>query len=148
YLRDNMVRNPDELVQRRHNFAIVDEVDSVLVDDARTPLIISRPTPKGDSQEFEALKPLVERLVSFQRQYLTKELSEAKSLLSSGENEKLGAEKLFRAHRGLPRNGALIKYLSEAGNRSLLQKTENYYLADQQKEMPVIDKELYFVIDE
>lgn len=148
YLRDNMVRNPDELVQRRHNFAIVDEVDSVLVDDARTPLIISGPTPKGDSQEFEALKPLVERLVSFQRQYLTKELSEAKSLLSSGENEKLGAEKLFRAHRGLPRNGALIKYLSEAGNRSLLQKTENYYLADQQKEMPVIDKELYFVIDE
>lgn len=147
YLRDNMVRNPEELVQRKHNFAIVDEVDSVLVDDARTPLIISGPTPKGDVHEFDVLKPVVEKLFSLQRQFLTKELSEAKALIAKGD-EKLGGEKLFRVHRGLPKNGALIKFLSESGMRTLLQKTENYYLADQQKEMPNIDKDLFFVIDE
>ena len=150
YLRDNMVRSPEELVQRKHNFAIVDEVDSVLVDDARTPLIISGPTPKGDTHEFDVLRPRVEKLVNFQRQLTNKELAEAKKLLenSSKESEKAGGEKLFRAHRGLPKNGALIKFLSEPGMRTLMQKTENHFLQDQQKEMHKIDDELFFVIDE
>ena len=151
YLRDNMSRSVEDLVQRKHNFAIVDEVDSVLIDDARTPLIISGPTPKGDKQEFEALRPKVEKLVNHQKQLVTRELSEAKKLLTEGgdkEKEKLGGEKLFRAYRGLPKTGALIKFLSEPGMRAILQKTENYYLQDQSKEMHKIDDELFFVIDE
>ncbi|MBL0912147.1 MAG: preprotein translocase subunit SecA [Bacteroidia bacterium] len=150
YLRDNMVRSPEELVQRKHNYAIVDEVDSVLVDDARTPLIISGPTPKGDTHEFDVLRPRVEKLVEFQRKLANKELAEAKKLLESNnkEDEKAGGEKVFRAHRGLPKNGALIKFLSEPGVRTLMQKTENHFLQDQQKEMHKIDDELFFVIDE
>ncbi|MGQ3013036.1 MAG: DEAD/DEAH box helicase, partial [Flavobacteriales bacterium] len=150
YLRDNMVRSPEELVQRKHNYAIVDEVDSVLVDDARTPLIISGPTPKGDTHEFDVLRPRVEKLVEFQRKLVNKELAEAKKLLESNnkEDEKAGGEKVFRAHRGLPKNGALIKFLSEPGVRTLMQKTENHFLQDQQKEMHKIDDELFFVIDE
>jgi preprotein translocase subunit SecA len=151
YLRDNMTRTPEELVQRAHNYAIVDEVDSVLVDDARTPLIISGPTPKGDQQEFEALRPKVERLVNFQKKLVTAELAEAKKMLSEQGNkeaEKAAGEKLFRAYRGLPKTGALIKFLSEPGMRALLQKTENYYLQDQQKEMHKIDEHLFFTIDE
>ncbi len=151
YLRDNMTSNPDELVQRQHNYAIVDEVDSVLIDDARTPLIISGPTPKGDNQEFEALKPEIKTLYEAQRNLVTKLLAEAKSLLSdnsNAENEKKGGEQLFRAYRGLPKNKALIKFLSEPGMKALMQKTENFYLAEQQKHMHIIDDELFFVIDE
>ncbi len=151
YLRDNMTSNPDELVQRPHNYAIVDEVDSVLIDDARTPLIISGPTPKGDNQEFEALKPEIKKLYEAQRNLVTKLLAESKSLLSenpSSENEKKGGEQLFRAYRGLPKNKALIKFLSEPGMKALMQKTENFYLAEQQKHMHLIDDELFFVIEE
>ena len=123
YLRDNMTRNPEELVQRPHNYAIVDEVDSVLIDDARTPLIISGPTPRGDNQEFEQLKPEIKKLYEAQRTLVTKLLSEAKSLLTEGaaaEIEKKGGEQLFRAFRGLPKNKALIKFLSEPGIRALM----------------------------
>lgn len=151
YLRDNMTSNPEELVQRPHNYAIVDEVDSVLIDDARTPLIISGPTPKGDNQEFEALKPEIRKLYEAQRTLVTKLLAEAKNLLSdesNPENEKKGAEQLFRAYRGLPKNKALIKFLSEPGMKALMQKTENFYIAEQQKNMHIIDDELYFVIEE
>ncbi len=151
YLRDNMTGNPEELVQRPHNYAIVDEVDSVLIDDARTPLIISGPTPRGDNQEFEALKPEIKKLYEAQRSLVTKLLAEAKSLLSNtsnSENEKKGGEQLFRAYRGLPKNKALIKFLSESGNKALMQKTENFYMAEQSKNMHIIDDELFFVIDE
>ncbi|MDD2527961.1 MAG: preprotein translocase subunit SecA [Lentimicrobiaceae bacterium] len=151
YLRDNMTRNPEEMVQRPHNYAIVDEVDSVLIDDARTPLIISGPTPRGDNQEFEQLKPEIRKLYEVQRNLVTKLLAEAKSLLaepSNAENEKRGGEQLFRAYRGLPKNKALIKFLSEPGMRALMQKTENFYMAEQSKHMHIIDDELYFVIDE
>lgn len=152
YLRDNMCRTPEELVQRGHNFAIVDEVDSVLIDDARTPLIISGPTPKGENQEFIQLKPNVEKLMNAQRRVINTQFADARRFLSadnsSKEEEKKGAEFLFRSYRGLPKNKALIKFLSEPGMRTILQKTENYYLQDQQKEMHVIDDELYFVIDE
>jgi len=151
YLRDNMTSNPDELVQRPHNYAIVDEVDSVLIDDARTPLIISGPTPKGDSQEFDTLKPNVERLYQAQRKFVTSILAEAKKILTSNpssEQEKKGGELLFRAYRGLPKNKALIKFLSEEGMRTLMQKTENFYLQEQSKHMHVIDDELFFVIEE
>lgn len=151
YLRDNMTSNPEELVQRPHNYAIVDEVDSVLIDDARTPLIISGPTPRGDNQEFEALKPEIKRLYEAQRSLVTKLLAEAKSLLSdtsNPDNEKKGGEQLFRSYRGLPKNKALIKFLSEPGMRALMQKTENFYIAEQQKNMHIIDDELFFVIDE
>jgi len=151
YLRDNMTSNPEELVQRPHNFSIVDEVDSVLVDDARTPLIISGPTPQGDKQEFNELKPPVQSLYNAQRTLVTKLLAEAKKLLAgepSPENEKKGADLLFRAFRGLPKNTAIIKFLSEPGMRALLQKTESFYMQDQSKNMHVIDDELYFVIDE
>lgn len=151
YLRDNMTSNPEELVQRPHNYAIVDEVDSVLIDDARTPLIISGPTPRGDNQEFEALKPEIKKLYEAQRNLVTKLLAEAKSLLSenpSSENEKRGGEQLFRSYRGLPKNKALIKFLSESGMKALMQKTENFYLAEQQKNMHIIDDELFFIIDE
>jgi preprotein translocase subunit SecA len=151
YLRDNMTGNPEELVQRPHNYAIVDEVDSVLIDDARTPLIISGPTPRGDNQEFEALKPEIKKLYEAQRSLVTKLLAEAKNLLSdtsNNENEKKGGELLFRAYRGLPKNKALIKFLSEPGMKALMQKTENFYIAEQQKNMHIIDDELYFVIEE
>jgi len=151
YLRDNMTSNPEELVQRPHNYAIVDEVDSVLIDDARTPLIISGPTPKGENQEFEALKPEIRKLYEAQRSLVTKLLAEAKNLLSDNptpENEKKGGEQLFRSYRGLPKNKALIKFLSEPGMKALMQKTENFFIAEQQKNMHIIDDELYFVIDE
>ena len=147
YLRDNMSHSPDDLVQRPHNFAIVDEVDSVLVDDARTPLIISGPIPKGDIHEFEALKPAIHNIVEVQRNHLTKVLAEAKKLIASG-NTKDGGLQLLRVYRGLPKNKALIKFLSEEGIKQLLQKTENQYMADNNREMPIVDEELYFVIEE
>jgi len=151
YLRDNMARSPEELVQRKHNFAIVDEVDSVLIDDARTPLIISGPTPKGEKQEFKDLKPIVEKIYNAQRSLVTNILADAKRLLNDGskpENEKEGSKLLFRAFRGLPKNKALIKFLSESGMKVLMQKTENFYMAEQSKNMHIVDDELYFVIDE
>ena len=155
YLRDNMARNPEELVQRSHNYAIVDEVDSVLIDDARTPLIISGPTPRGDNQEFEQLKPEITKLYNEQRNLVTRLLAESKSLLSaanegqiSSEQEKKGGEQLLRAHRGLPKHKPTIKFLSEPGMRTLMQKTENFYMAENSKNMHIIDDELFFVIDE
>ena len=147
YLRDNMAHGIDGLVQRKHHFAIVDEVDSVLIDDARTPLIISGPTPQGDKHEFVQLKPRIEKLVNVQKQYLLTCLTDAKKLYAEGKEKEAGIP-LLRAYRGLPKNTALIKFLSETGVRALLQKTENYYMQDQQKEMHKIDEELYFVIDE
>ena len=151
YLRDNMARSPEELVQRPHNYSIVDEVDSVLIDDARTPLIISGPTPKGDKQEFDRLRPNIEKLYNAQRNLVTQMLAEAKKLLTDtagSENDKKGGELLLRAHRGLPKNKALIKFLSEPGMKALMQKTENYYMAEQNKHMHIIDEQLFFVIDE
>ena len=147
YLRDNMAHTSEDLVQRTHNYAIVDEVDSVLIDDARTPLIISGPTPKGDRHEFNELKPLVADLVEKQRTYLTKVLADARKLIAEG-NTKEGGFQLLRVYRGLPKNKALIKFLSEEGVKQLLQKTENYYMQDNNREMPKVDAELYFVIDE
>ncbi len=151
YLRDNMTAFPDELVQRPHNYAIVDEVDSVLIDDARTPLIISGPTPKGDTQEFDQFKPNVQKLYNAQKNLVTKILAEAKKLLadkSDPENEKKGGLLLLRAYKGLPKNKALIKFLSEEGNRTLMQKTENFYLQEQAKNMHIVTDELFFVIEE
>ncbi|HET9278516.1 MAG TPA: preprotein translocase subunit SecA, partial [Flavitalea sp.] len=149
YLRDNMVHTPDEMVQRKHHYAMVDEVDSVLIDDARTPLIISGPVPKGDEQQYHLLKSRVEQLVNVQKQVTNKYLNEAKRLFAEGDDDpKSGGLSLMRAFRGLPKNSALIKFLSEPGVRVKLQKSESYYLADQQKEMPKVDAELYFHIDE
>lgn len=147
YLRDNMTRHANEMVQRPHHYAIVDEVDSVLVDDARTPLIISGPTPKGDTQEFFALKPKVEILFNAQRNYVNTVLADAKKKFGENKPDDAGMP-LLRAFRGLPRNNALVKFLSEHGVRTLLQKTENHYMQDQQKEMHKVDAELFFVIDE
>ena len=147
YLRDNMAHTPEDLVQKPHNFAIVDEVDSVLVDDARTPLIISGATPQGDRHEFNELKPIVEKIVNIQRQLLNSVLADAKKLLAEG-NTKEGGLLLFRAFRGLPKNKALIKFLSQEGIKALLQKTEGHYMQDNNREMPTVDAELYFVIDE
>jgi preprotein translocase subunit SecA len=147
YLRDNMAHAPEDLVQRKHNYAIVDEVDSVLVDDARTPLIISGPVPQGDRQEFSELKPKVENLVSLQKQLATGFLTEAKKLIKEG-NTKDGGFQLLRAYRSLPKSKALIKFLSEEGIKQLLQKTENQYMADNNREMPKVDEALYFVIEE
>ena len=147
YLRDNMANSPDDLVQRKHNFAIVDEVDSVLIDDARTPLIISGAIPKGDKHEFNELKPKIERIVSTQRKLLINTLADAKNQINSGEQEE-GSFNLLRVFRGIPKNKALIKYLSEEGVKQLLQKTENFYMQDNNREMPKVDKELYYVIDE
>ncbi len=150
YLRDNMVHSPQEMVQRKHHFAMVDEVDSVLIDDARTPLIISGPIGHntGEQQFFE-LKPRIERLVEAQKKAVNQFLNEAKKKIAEGNDDpKDGGLALFRAHRGLPKNSALIKFLSEPGMRVKLQKAENYYLADQQREMPKADEELYFYIDE
>ena len=147
YLRDNMTHTPDDLVQRSHNYAIVDEVDSVLIDDARTPLIISGPIPEGERHEFDQLKPKVYNLFMFQRKMLTNVLAEAKNKISNGNNDD-GGKLLYRVFRGLPKNKALIKYLSEEGIKQLLQKTENFYMQDNNREMHIIDSELYFVIDE
>jgi preprotein translocase subunit SecA len=149
YLRDNMVHTPDEMVQRKHHFAMVDEVDSVLIDDARTPLIISGPIPRGDEQEYHILKPRVLQLVEAQKRVTNQFLIEAKKKIAEGNDDpKDGGLALMRSARGLPKSGALIKYLSEPGVRTKLQKTENYYLADQQREMPKVDEELFFHIDE
>jgi preprotein translocase subunit SecA len=149
YLRDNMVHSPEEMVQRKHHFAMVDEVDSVLIDDARTPLIISGPIPRGEEQEFHVLKPRIQRLVEAQKKVTTQYLNEAKKLIAEGKDDpKTGGLALMRAWRGFPKSSALIKYLSEPGIKVLLQKAENYYIADQQREMPKVDEELYFHIDE
>ena len=147
YLRDNMANTAEDLVQRKHNYAIVDEVDSVLIDDARTPLIISGPTPEGDRHEFDVLKSNVGNLVSKQRSLLTSVLAEAKVKIKEGNTEE-GAILLYRVFRGLPKNKALIKFLSEEGIKQLLQKTENHYMQDNNREMPKVDVALYFVIDE
>ncbi len=147
YLRDNMARSPEDLVQRKLHYAMVDEVDSVLIDDARTPLIISGPIPRGNEHEFYELKPRIERLVNAQKSYLNTALTDAKKLIANKKEEE-GGLAVFRAFRGLPKSKALIKFLSEQGVKQILQKTENYYLQDQQKEMPKVDAELYFTIDE
>ncbi|MFH6769662.1 preprotein translocase subunit SecA [Gaetbulibacter aquiaggeris] len=147
YLRDNMAHSPNDLVQRPHHYAIVDEVDSVLVDDARTPLIISGPIPQGERHEFNELKPKVDDIVAVQRKYLTSVLAEAKKLINDGDTKE-GGLKLLRVYRGIPKNKALIKFLSEEGVKQLLQKTENFYMQDNNREMPKVDEELYYVIDE
>ena len=159
YLRDNMAGSPDDLVQQKHHYAIIDEVDSVLIDEARTPLIISGPTPRGDEHEYHQLKPRVENIVAEQRKYVNQCLIEAKKLLvvingeapADGDPKKMleeGGIALLRAYRGLPRNKALIKFLSEPGIKAHLQKTENFYMQEQGKHMKKIDKELFFVIEE
>ena len=147
YLRDNMAHTAEDLVQPKHNYAIVDEVDSVLIDDARTPLIISGPTPEGDRHEFDVLKSNVNSLVNNQRSLLTGVLAEAKAKIREGDTTE-GGILLLRVFRGLPKNKALIKFLSEEGVKQLLQKTENHYMQDNNREMHIIDKDLYFVIDE
>ena len=147
YLRDNMAHSIEDMVQRVHNYAIVDEVDSVLIDDARTPLIISGPVPEGDRHEFTELKPKVAQLFQNQRQYINTVLAEAKKHIAEG-NVVDGGFMLLRAFRGLPKNKALIKFLSQEGVRQLLQKTEGQYMQDNNREMPIIDAELFFVIDE
>ena len=147
YLRDNMAKRPGDLVQRKLHYSIVDEVDSVLIDDARTPLIISGPTPQGDKHEYNEYKHKVDQLVAAQRKFVTTVIADAKKLLNEGDIEK-GGLNLLRAFRGLPRNKALIKYLSEEGVKTQLQKTENHYMQDQSKEMHIVDEELFFVIDE
>jgi preprotein translocase subunit SecA len=149
YLRDNMTRSPEELVQRKSHYAMVDEVDSVLIDDARTPLIISGPIPRGDEHEFYELKPRIERLVNAQKNYINSILNDAKKQINEGKTDAdTGGLSLLRAHRGLPKSKALIKFLSEGGNRTVLQKAENNYMQDQGKEMPKVDADLFFVIDE
>ncbi len=150
YLRDNMAMSPADMVQRKHYYAIVDEVDSVLIDDARTPLIISGPVPKGDDQLFDQYRHNVEKVVEAQRRLVTKLLSDAKTKLASDDKEvrKDGALQLFRAYKGLPKNGALIKFLSQEGMKNILLETEAYYLQDNEREMPKATEPLYFVIDE
>lgn len=150
YLRDNMAMSPQDMVQRKHYYAIVDEVDSVLIDDARTPLIISGPVPKGDDQMFNEYRSNVERVVQAQRRLVTQLLSDAKTKLTSEDKEtrKEGAILLFRAFKGLPKNGALIKFLSQEGMKNVLLETEAHYLQDNSREMPFITDPLYFVIDE
>ena len=147
YLRDNMARDPKELVQRKHHYTMVDEVDSVLVDDARTPLIISGPIPKGDEHEFYDLKPRISKLVEAQKKLATQYLIDAKKLIKEGDNKE-GGLALFRVFRGLPKHKPLIKFLSETGMRQILLKTENFYLQDNQKMMPEADEPLFFTIDE
>jgi len=147
YLRDNMAHTPQDLVQRKHHFSIVDEVDSVLVDDARTPLIISGPTPEGDRHEFNQLKPQVSDLVLKQKNLLNDLLDEAKNKIKEGDREE-GGKLLYRVFRGLPKNKALIKFLSEEGIKQLLQKNENFYMQDNNRNMHLIDEDLFFVIDE
>ena len=147
YLRDNMATAMEDLVQRKHHFAIVDEVDSVLIDDARTPLIISGPVPRGEDQQFAEFKPLVERLYNIQKNFVTSLLNEAKKLIAAGKEQE-GGILLFRAYKGYPKYKPLIKFLSEPGMKQLLQKTENRYIQDNEREMPFITDELYFVINE
>ncbi len=149
YLRDNMVHTPEEMVQRKHHYAMVDEVDSVLIDDARTPLIISGPVPKGDDQQFHILKPRILQLVQEQERIVRNFLNEAKKRITEGDDDpKGGGLYLFRAHRGLPKYGPVIKFLSEPGIKVKMQKAENYYLQDQQRHMHIVDEELLFHIDE
>ena len=149
YLRDNMVHTPEEMVQRKHHYAMVDEVDSVLIDDARTPLIISGPVPKGDDQQYHILVPRVKQLVEAQERSVRGFLNEAKKRFAEGDDDpKSGGLHLFRAYRGLPKYGPLIKFLSEPGNKVKLQKAENYYLQDQERNMHIVDEELLFRIDE
>lgn len=147
YLRDNMARSIEDQVQRPHHFAMVDEVDSVLIDDARTPLIISGPIPKGDEQEFEAFQPRVHKLVEAQKQIVQNFLVEAKKLIAAGDRKE-GGLALFRAHRGLPKSKPLIKFLSESGMKQLMNETESIYLAENQKLMPQADEPLLFTIEE
>ena len=147
YLRDNMAHKLEDRVQRKHSYAIVDEVDSVLIDDARTPLIISGPVPKGNNHEFNDLKPKISSLVQIQKQLVTQILSDSKNLINEGDNEN-GGFKLLQAYRGLPKTKALIKFLSEGGVKQILLKTENYYMQDNNREMPKIDADLFFTIDE
>ena len=147
YLRDNMASSPKDLVQRKHHFAIVDEVDSVLIDDARTPLIISGPVPKGDDQLFEQYRPAIEHLYNLQKNLVTTLLAEARQLITEGKTEE-GGVKLYRVHKGLPKYKPLIKYLSEQGVKALMQKTENTYMQDNNRRMPEITDDLFFVIDE
>ncbi|NGM61035.1 preprotein translocase subunit SecA [Sphingobacterium sp. SGG-5] len=149
YLRDNMTQTPDSMVQRKLHFAMIDEVDSVLIDDARTPLIISGPIPKGDEHEFYQLKPRIEKLVNAQKAYINTVFNEAKKAIAAGDTDPEGGGlALFRSYRGLPKNKALIKFLSEGNHRQILQKVENYYMQEQNRHMPKADKELFFVIDE
>ncbi len=159
YLRDNMVSNPENIVQTKHHYAIIDEVDSVLIDDARTPLIISGPTPNGEQQEYVGLKPKIERLAEVQKKVVNQFLTEAKQKLAQAEQEGIdkklqkqlweeGGLALFRAYRGLPKNKALIKFLSEPGVKTHMQKVENFYMQDNNKEMPKADEPLFFTIDE
>ena len=149
YLRDNMVHSPEEMVQRKHHYAMVDEVDSVLIDDARTPLIISGPVPKGEDQQFHVHKPRIQQLVEAQERIVRSCLTEAKKRFAEGDDDpKGGGMYLFRAHRGLPKYSPVIKFLSEPGIKVKMQKAENYYLQDQQRNMHVIDNELLFHIDE
>ena len=147
YLRDNMASSPSDLVQRKHHFAIVDEVDSVLIDDARTPLIISGPVPKGEDQMFEQYRPAIENLYSLQKNFVTNLLAEARKLIAEGQSDQ-GGILLLRAHKGLPKYKPLIKFLSEQGVKTLLQKTENIYMQDNNRRMHEITDELFFVIDE
>jgi preprotein translocase subunit SecA len=147
YLRDNMSRAPQELVQRTHHYAMVDEVDSVLIDEARTPLIISGPVPRGDEHEFYDLKPRIFKLVEAQKKIVNEYLNTARKQIAEG-NEKDGGLALFRAFRAMPKHKPLIKFLSETGMKAILQKTENYHLADNKRNMPEADKPLYFVIEE
>ena len=147
YLRDNMASSPKDLVQRKHHFAIVDEVDSVLIDDARTPLIISGPVPKGDDQLFEQYRPAIEHLYNLQKNLVTNLVAESRQLLA-GEKSEEGGIRLYRAHKGLPKYKPLIKFLSETGIKAQMQKTENVYMADNNRRMPEITDDLYFVIDE
>ncbi len=149
YLRDNMVHTPEEMVQRKHHFAMVDEVDSVLIDDARTPLIISGPVPKGDDQQYHIHKPRIQQLVQEQERIIRNSLNESKKLIAEGKDDpKDGGLHLFRAHRGLPKYSPVIKYLSEPGVKVKMQKAENYYLQDQERNMKIVDEELLFKIDE
>jgi preprotein translocase subunit SecA len=150
YLRDNMSRSPEDIVQREHVYAIVDEVDSVLIDDARTPLIISGPAPKGDDHEFFQFRPKIEKLVNAQKNYINTVLADVRKNVAAADTKKNDETGFFllRAHRGLPKNKALIKLLSEPGMKALLQKTEGFYMQDHGKEMPKVDAELFFVIDE
>jgi preprotein translocase subunit SecA len=150
YLRDNMATQPDDLVQRQHNYAIVDEVDSVLIDDARTPLIISGPVPRNEDQLFEEYRPLVERLVEAQKKLATQFLAEARTKIYSENKDEVteGYLSLFRSHKALPKNKALIKLLSEPGVKTGLIKTEEFYMEQNNRRMPEATEPLYFVIDE
>ena len=151
YLRDNMVRDLDDRVQRKHHFAMIDEIDSILIDDARTPLIISGPIPRGDEQEYQALKPHVESLFAAQRRLVNKYISTAKKQIAegnTGSQEEEGGLALFRAFRGLPKTQALIEFVGQTGMKSIIEKTENHYMQEQSKHMYLADEPLYFTIDE